>query len=271
MTLFRRKIALTVNQTKVEELQVDFEVVKSLAKEPNTLSARVYNLSQETREKWTALNGAGVQLDAGYEEGGYGTIFLGKLEGTQTTIEGPDRVTVVEATDGRYEQSQRISKSYGPGTSVETVARDLIKYIGKGVGNVIDKLRSGAESGGLANTLKNGFVVDGRAFDELDKLARSRGLEASIQDGRIQLLGKNLPNARTAYKLTPETGLIASPSVDSKKILKCKTLLIPDIVPGRQIVVDSDFVKGSYRVIRVTYTGSLYGSDFYCAIEGKSL
>ena len=142
--------------------------------------------------------------------------------------------------------------------------------IGAGIGNVVDKLRRG-ETGAIADTLRNGFVVDGRAFDELDKLARSRGLEVSIQSGTLQAIEYKGAINRQAYKLNSATGLVGSPSVDPKKIMKCRTLLIPDMVPGVKVVLDAAFTTGTYRILRATYTGSLYGPDFYCQIEGKAI
>jgi len=53
--------------------------------------------------------------------------------------------------------------------------------------------------------------------------------------------------------------------------MSCSTLLLPDIFPGAQLDVKSEFVDGSFKVLRADYTGSVFGSDFGIEVEGKEI
>src|SRR5690349_10835990 len=78
--LFRRKVKLivaapldsdyksiSVQTTEITDLRVQFKVVKTLGKEPNTCEITVTNLSAHTRGQLPG-KGAKVVLQAGYEQ-----------------------------------------------------------------------------------------------------------------------------------------------------------------------------------------------------------
>jgi hypothetical protein len=105
----------------------------------------------------------------------------------------------------------------------------------------------------------------------LTRLTRSLGLEWTIQNGAIQFLSLNAPLVGQAVLLSSETGMVGSPSVDNKGVLSVQTLLIPDIFPGRQIVVEGKRLSGSYRCEVCRYTGDTASNDWYIDIEAKKL
>ena len=106
---------------------------------------------------------------------------------------------------------------------------------------------------------------------ELAALAKSAGLELSIQNGAIQLLERGLPLRDASVVLTSDTGLVGSPTVGDKGIVKFRALLNPDIVPGRQIELQSRALDGRFRAERVDYKGDTTAQDWYVDVEAKAL
>jgi hypothetical protein len=62
--------------------------------------------------------------------------------------------------------------------------------------------------------------------------------------------------------------MIGSPSIEKNK-LKVKTLIIPDLLPGRRIRVEARAIQGTYRAEKVSYKGELPTGDWYCELECK--
>lgn len=97
------------------------------------------------------------------------------------------------------------------------------------------------------------------------------GLEASIQDGALQILTKGLAVQRTAVVLSPQSGLLDSPSIGPGGILKARALLNHDIFPGRLVCIKSQLIDSRFfRVERANYTGDIAGPDWFVEIEGRA-
>jgi hypothetical protein len=126
-----------------------------------------------------------------------------------------------------------------------------------------------AASAATADSFLTGYVAHGRASTELERLLSARGLEWSIQDGRLQVLPKRGTTAQVV-SLSPDTGLVGSPEYgtpDKKgaaSVLKVKALLQPQIKPGGKIRIDSANIHGVFfRVEEVEHRGDTAGGDWY--------
>jgi len=104
----------------------------------------------------------------------------------------------------------------------------------------------------------------------MDRVCASYGLEWSVQDGALQILERGTAiDGKTVVKLTPETGLKGSPSVDSKGVLQFECLLNPLLKPGCVVVVESMFVRGGFRLTDVKHEGDTSGGDWKTTAHGK--
>lgn len=74
---------------------------------------------------------------------------------------------------------------------------------------------------------------------------------------------------RTALLLSPETGLLDSPEIGDHGHVKAKALLIPDLVPGRLVVLESELARGTYRIEKAEYTGDTAGEDWDVELDLK--
>jgi len=75
----------------------------------------------------------------------------------------------------------------------------------------------------------------------------------------------------TAVLLTPETGLVGSPTPAADGRVSAVTLLQPDLVPGRQVEFRTEHVTGHYVCETAAYVGETAGQDWYVQFEAMPL
>lgn len=294
-TQFDRVWEVQIGTAIVSTLDVRFKITRTLRSKPNTAEVTIYNLNERTRgEIAEAPKNATIQIKAGYRgrpapsaalaavdaaigSGGAepdpaGVIYLGDVRLARSEYLPPDWETYVESGDGeRSARTARTNRSFRAGTSVQTVFKQIAKDLQVSLGNAAKRA---IESGSLEEAgqeFLNGVTVSGNAHRELAALAASAGLEFSVQNGEIQLLERGKPLQDVSVVLSPDTGLIGSPSIGDKGIVNIRALLNPDIVPGRQIEVESRSISGRMRVERCDYSGDTRGNDWYVDMEAKEL
>lgn len=265
-----------MGDVRFTDLDVSFDVEKSTLREPNKCGLTVYNLGPDHRAQLEQLNtyrktGPGrirVVLEAGYQDPGPSLIFRGDLRNALST-QDPDRtwVTKIEGEDGgRAVLWSRVNRSFPAGTRVDTVVRACAEAMGVGVGNLDDVVQNlRLESGGAVFT--EGTVLSGRAPEELDGVLRSVGLTWSVQDGVLQLLQRGQALQSTAVRLSADTGLVGAPTRTPDGTVIARMLMLPDVYPGRQVWLDTDAVRGYFRVKKAKYTGDSAGDAWYIATE----
>lgn len=266
--LIRRKVIVTIDTLRVTDLDVAFRIERDLKPEPSTAEIDLYNLTPDHRKQLQELpEDARVTLEAGYESG-TSVLFRGDLTSAVTMRDGTDLVTRVIAGDGSAaRRTARVSQSFAPNTPLPSVMGAITDAMGVDTGNVADIARAVLDGG--RRLLEGGLTLSGNAASELTRLTRSSGLEWSVQDGRLQLLREGRALDGTAVLLSPDTGLIDAPELDDKGQLRARTLIIPDLFPGRRVQVASEFVTGLFRVERAAYTGETNGEEWTIEIDAK--
>ncbi len=323
---FNRDVRISVDGLDIAGLHASFRVVKTTKKEPNTCELTIFNLSQPHRDQIAQAKAPIVEIKAGYKGrapaaglllglvdvpsvGGFGAdaadaseepglIFLGNVRDADSGFEPPNWITSLESGDGeKATRFSRINKSFAAGTSLATVLNEVAKSMDVGIGNV-KKLAAKGSLLDAGDAFLNSVTVSGQSSKELDRIVKSAGLEWSIQDGVLQLLELSKPLADVSIVLKPDTGLIGSPTIGNDGIIRVRSLLNSDIVPGRELEIESkvltqgsdvsglgvlgevnldlDLALGTrsgshFRVERVEYIGSNYDNDYYCDIEATEL
>lgn len=269
MKLFGRKLIVQVHELKVTSLTVDFDIVKSLAaKTPNTAEVRIRNLNPEHRKQLQALDKVYVSIEAGYEEG-TALIFRGDLRDIVNTRAGTEWITTITSDSGRRARKKRILKSFAPGASVSDVLKSAANGMGVRLGNTAAATVAAKIKGTQSDKFFNGYALAGAIDYELDRLARSVGLEWSIQDEELQFLDKGKPLQGTGAKLTDKTGLVGSPEKGTKGYTEARALMIPELVPGRRCEIDSEHVKGTFRIETAKYHGGTREKEWYVDMQLK--
>lgn len=277
----------------VSQLDIEFNVEKTLRPEPNKCKLTIYNLSQDNRQAIEALNlydpkrlpgqkkkkaPAGVknaprapkvghirvEIEAGYGE--FRTlIFRGDLRRAISSRKGGDWVTEIEGEDGgRTVLSSRIRESFPPGTRLLTVVRACAESMGVGTGNLIevsDVLN--------ARVFTHGTTCCGSACDELKGLLRGAGVSYSIQNGVLQFRDST-PLVTNAVVLNQNTGLVGDPERDPAGTVKATSLMNPALSIGGHVKLESKAYNGTFQVVAIEYDGSTFGDEWYAHLELKN-
>jgi len=283
--LFKRYARVIIDTIEIEHgfdeasLDVQFSIERSLKPEPNTAEIKVYNLNPDHRSQLEepsvpAQSGTAakvkvpVSVEAGYEDG-FAMLFVGTLRTVFSIRENASIVTVLQSGDGEKEYKQsRINLSIAKATPNASVLQQITKELKISEGNLSTVTPLLLATPPL---FPQGGVLSGSAAQIMTRVSQSLGFEWSIQEGALQLLQRSAPLTASAVRLSPETGLIGSPSIDNEGILNVQSLLIPDIFPGRLLDLESERLFGSYRVEKCNYSGNTFGPEWYVDIEAKKL
>lgn len=257
----------------IENLDIRFNVTRTLTKEANTAKIRVFNLNEMNRANLSQTNSVAVTLEAGYA-GVNRIIFAGDMREVNSFRDGSDWITEFKAGDGEKKIKKKgLSLSIkGPvtlATILLTASEKLGFPLSTGSRSLLTDPSLHLEFAG--NKFEGGYAASGKATEVLDTLLESTGLEWSIQSEEMQILTRGKPISEEEIYLTPKSGLLGSPKLGSDDVLSCRSLLIPDISPGRTLNVESKFVKGRYRVQTAKYTGYTAGEAWFIDSEAEAL
>lgn len=271
--LFDRAYTLQVEDLLISEVNIEFEVKRSLsAKVANSAEFKVFNLSDANRKKLQGMLGVFVSLEAGYQQG-QSLIFRGELREAWSVRDRNEWITTISSeTAGKARKRKRINKSFPAGTSVATILTSCAKALGVGLGNV-DKKAAAAQLWNVKPaSFSTGYVASGDALSQLDRVCRSCGLEWSIQDNQLQLLERGRALQEAGIILSKSSGLIGSPELGKGGVVRCDTTMIPGLYPGRRIELASHHVSGVYRIETTHHRGAFLGRDQWgCQLELKVL
>lgn len=245
---------------EISELRITFDIKKTSDGEPNSAVIEVYNLSREHEnqiiEEW-----ADVQLIAGYL-GAERLIFSGQIRTAVPTVQGTDRVVIINAGDGDREIYRGfINKTLEKGCD----ANEVVAECQKAMFGVID-----AHKDELSTTYSRGKVLSGRASDILTNQVKQDDAQWSIQDGQMLLLqGSNVrPNA--VWLINKETGMLGSPEPTTVGV-RVTTLLNPAYLIGGVAKLESEIFQGGVRIETINHKGDTHASDWSSSLEGLSV
>lgn len=258
----------------VRDLRIDFEVSKGIGSKQNTATISIWNLTASHR-KQLGEELDKIELKVGYRDGPLSTIFKGNIRDVTHTKDTADVKSEMECGDGDEAFSKgAVSKTFPAGTK----PKEIVEYLAgempgatKGEMKGIDDLPA----------YKRPVTLFGWSWSEMDKIGREQGFYWSIQNGQVEAL-KNDQVLQGTTVLSSETGMLSIPEVTDKGV-KIKALLNPEIAPGRQIDVRSDFLDegsgrdkrktdqggGIFRVSDVTFTGSTRSEEYYVEAEAS--
>jgi hypothetical protein len=268
--LYDQDYALQVEALHIAQLDITFQIKRSLsAKVANSAEIKIYNLSPDSRQKLQAMRDVFVSLEAGYA-GGRSLIFRGELREAWSARDGNDWVTSIGAGDAEKPRKKaRVNKSFPAGTSASTVITHCAQALQVGLGNVTKQAALAKLWNVSPSVFSCGYVASGDALSQLDRICRSCGMEWSIQDNQLQLLERGKPLQETGIVLTESSGLVGSPELGKGGVVRCRTLMIPGLYPGRRVELKSRALSGVYRVETTHHRGVFGTEDWGCEAEFK--
>lgn len=265
----------------ISDHRIKFEVTKSLKQQDNAAKIEVYNLSQITRKK-IALEESIVQLQAGYRSN-QGLVQIG--QGT---------ICQVSSVRDKTDIISRFLLKDGLSNIKNTILSISYENDAK-LTDVLNKIASEAKlslkSVGLeANeTIKGGYVMLGGIDSQLNQLSSSFDFQWSVQNNTLLITGKKQTNTEQILLLTPTTGLILNPETlkkPSQKLQKLRdkgmlateinlysvqALLQPQLQLNDVIAIESQDLRGKFRVQKITHSGDTRGNEWYSDLEVRSI
>lgn len=235
---YLRKCSLVVTAGSsgldLSQLRIVFKTTQSDVRTPNTALIRVFNLSDQTAQS-VANEFSAVQLQAGYENGAFGTIFSGTIKQVRRGRVSPtDTYLDILAADGDIPYNQGIiNKSLAAGATPTDERSALVNSMGIPLGYSADMPPGAAQ---------RGQVKYGMSRDYMSDLANSNGMNWSIQNGQVVMIPKTGFRPGTAVVLTSDTGLIGLPQQTAGGIL-AKCLLNPNIKIGALVQINNKSIQ----------------------------
>ncbi|WP_186198201.1 phage protein [Burkholderia gladioli] len=221
----------------LSDLQFTFSIRRGDIQTPNSARIRIFNLSRNTAAR---ISGEfkRVVLQAGYQNGPFGTIFDGTIKQTRNgRYSQTDTITDVTAASGdKWYTYATIRKTLAAGSTymdhVQAVV-DSMKPYGLTVGYMpqFD-----------VNPLPRGRVLVGMAREIMRNAAYNLKADWSIQDTQLQLVPQDSYIPGEAIVLTSQTGMIGLPQQDQNGItIKC--LLNPNARISGLVQIDNKSVQ----------------------------
>lgn len=284
---YGRKVSLIVGQDAgaaldLSELRIIFSVKRGDLQTPNSLRARVYNVSETTKRR-IEKEFTRVVLQAGYE-GNYGIIFDGTIKQVRRGRDNQtDTYLDITAADGDSAYNFAVvNTSLAAGSTVEQhiqVACSAMNPYG---------VQQGYTPNLPANPLPRGKVMFGMARDFMRGAARTAQAVWSIQDGKVQLVPETSYRPGLIPVITSETGMVSLPE-QTQNGIAVKMLLNPYVKISQLIQLDNASIQrfeyslnvqqqaqnervalqaklqddGFYYVMTAEHHGDTRGQDFY--------
>lgn len=272
---FDRRVEVLIGDERGEGLRFDerfritFEVTKDREPDGGEASVQIYNVGDPSRDR-LIQGGQFVVINCGYAGSPMEELFSGDVTRAVFVHDRPDTYLEFELVDGaRALRDTRLSLSFAAGTTVQTVLDDILESLDFPVDP------SDFQVDGI---YQEGVAFSGRARDALQRVAQKGGFIWSIQDGRVQLRSLDDPEVTSVPKITPRTGLIASPErLDDRESeternagsgYVVRSLLNPKIRPGQGVVVESRDIEGDEFIVdTVSHKGDTRGNDWTTEAE----
>jgi ribosomal protein S16 len=231
---YLRKCQLVVGSASelidLSELKIAFTVRQWDIQTPNYTIIRVFNLSDATSKK-IQKEFTKVSLQAGYQDGPFGLIFIGDVK--QIRRGRVDAVTTyldILAADADMSYNFGVVNLSLKAGSTPT---DHVTQIAKAMG-----LKVGYIDGLSTAKLPRGKVLYGMGRDHLRRIAASNAASYSIQNETLQIIPLTGYMPGEAVVLNSQTGMVGMPE-QTQDGIRVQCLLNPNIKVGTRIQLNN--------------------------------
>ena len=246
-------------------LRINFKVEMADTETPNTSRISVWNLSPEHLEILKESD-CMATLHAGYAQGNVTLISVGTVVYASTIMDGGDRETIIEVTDGRIPlRDTYVALSYSGKVGTRKIIEDTAKAMGAAL--------TVSYNAKFAD-LPNGFSFVGPARVALDKACATTGLQWQIYNGVLQVKNRGDTMSREVYVLSPETGLVGIPKqftygeegagLGGQHGWEATYLLNGAIQVSDFVRLESKFVTGFFRAKWIEFVGDNIRGAWLC-------
>jgi hypothetical protein len=244
-------------------LRVAFEITKAAKGAANSGSISLYNISQERRTG--LIRNSQVTLKAGYQ-GMVRTLMVGRVLTATSKRAGADIVTTLELLDALVGNTYATIDHSFP---AKTKLYEILQAIAEAMHLQDKTVVSGVVMGIPDVEFGRGYVAHGACRDVLEDLLLPIGLEASIQNGQLNILPRGSHVKREAIVLSAETGLLGIPSVALTSV-DFEALLDPLLEPGQLVKLETANKKtsGFFKIRSCVMSGDTHDTKWSAACKG---
>ena len=213
-----------------------------------------------------------VQVFAGYDNQPR-LVFRGTMLNVKQVRDGlVDRVTEVELGDGLLGlRDGYLNQAFAPGTLVENVLRAAEAAIGAKRSLTGEAFVTAVAPNAVVTQLSNGYVAAGRATDTIDEVVDLYGLQWWVRDGEVYYVPQGAVLNDFSVLLQQGSSLLDFQEPQGFEDTKGRSLLQPDVVPGRGLLLlDAAGVPLNavgFRCNSVVHAGDTHGDAWYSDFE----
>ncbi len=257
-----KRVALVTIETEagqrivIEDLRIAFEIRREAQPDQAPAKLELYNLTERTAGRIEIGNA--LQVHGGYK-GKVALIYAGEVAHIEQKRQGVDRIVTLTLGESmsREGTSAICSKSYKGAVNIKTAVLDIALAMGLGVGDthLIPSLQ-----------IEN-YVCQGKAADALTKLLRPHGIEWYTENGVLHYSSLGVTTG-AAHVISENTGMIGSPTLKERGV-RALAVLNPHIQRGQRARIESELVRGEYKVIAVTHRGDTWGDEWHTEIDAR--
>ena len=247
----------------ISDLDIEFDVERSLTFAENTAKFKIYNAKEETRSE-VLRQGNNLMFKVGYEDETTGLIFSGNITEANSKKVGPNWETEIFAVTGRGLEgrliSQYISLSFGPGSNLQQIIENLSRLYGFvifGINNANIILPNGWSYVGVL----------GGAFRYVEEILKSNNKGIYRDNGEMVIYNKGEASKFEVVLLTNNGGLLSVEDITDEESgavtkLRFESLIIPKAQVNSSVKIMNEKYNSVFTVERLQYTGNNFGGDF---------
>lgn len=231
---------------------IEFDITRNITNSANVAQIRIYNLSENNRNKirFNIQDSGlflGIQLKAGYGSN-LPIIFTGNMSQAWSIREGSDFITYIECFDGGYAFANgQTNEVFPAGMSEQTVLQNL--------SGSLPKVSVGA-IGNYSGTLARNTPIAGNTTQILNERT---GGGFFIDNGTANCLGQSECLNGEMALINSASGLLGTP-LRERTSLNFDVVFEPRPIPGQQIQLqsstDANF-NGFYKITSVKHRGMI--------------
>ena len=196
-----------------------------------------------------------AEIEAGYDDR-TGVLFEGSTQRVRDSHSVDQWMTEVTIGDALAPQMGAVvSRKFSPGTTMLLVLRHLVGVMGLSKGN-LDESSLAAAIGTGTKTFPLGLTAQGMAKWYVDRILSLTGAEWFVDAGEFFIVRKSVPLNAPEVFISPDTGLIGRPEPTENNGVRIGMQIRTDVRIGRQLRLDSDRVRGVYRVGEIGHIGN---------------
>lgn len=219
----------------IKDLRVQFEIEKTVESAPNEAKIKIFNLTPE-HEAQIKEEFDDVILNAGYKDN-VSMIFRGNIQHVYRYRDKNDTITEIVASDGdKDHRLATINATFAAGSTHLDIVDAAVDSF-QGVGNTMKGPISVP-----AKVYLRGKVVSSNSRAALDNVSKECGVNWSIQDGELHMIGVDEYLPDNTIVINKNTGMLGSPTVTEKGV-EVRLLLNPLLKVNCQVELDKSSIN----------------------------